>query len=66
MYYPSDIKKTLTEEDKYELEKAKRTLKKFKKIEAQTPMFCTKVGKMTVCAKSEERLKEIVEQLKNK
>ena len=62
---PSEAKRTLSEERKYELEKAKRTLEKFKKIESNTPMYCTTYKGMRVCAKTEERLNEIVEQLKN-
>ena len=65
-YKPSEAKRTLSEERKYELEKAKRTLEKFKKIESDTPMYCTTYKGMRVCAKSEERLNEIVEQLKNR
>ena len=64
-YIPSEAKRTLSEELKYELEKAKRALEKFKKIESNTPMYCTTYKGMRVCAKTEERLNEIVEQLKN-
>ena len=63
---PSEAKRTLSEERKYELEKAKRTLEKFKKIESNTPMYCTTYKGMRVCAKTEERLNEIVEQFKNR
>ena len=63
---PSEAKRTLSEERKYELEKAKRTLEKFKKIESHTPMYCTTYKGTKVCAKTEERLNEIVEQLKNR
>ena len=63
-YIPSEAKRTLSEELKYELEKAKRALEKFKKIESNTPMYCTTYKGMRVCAKTEERLNEIVEQLK--
>ena len=63
-YIPSEAKRTLSEERKYELEKAKRALEKFKKIESNTPMYCTTYKGMRVCAKTEERLNEIVEQLK--
>ena len=63
---PSEAKRTLSEERKYELEKAKRTLEKFKKIESNTTMYCTTYKGMRVCAKTEERLNEIVEQLKNR
>ena len=63
-YIPSEAKRTLSEERKYELEKAKRALEKFKKIESNTPMYCTTYKGMKVCAKTEERLNEIVEQLK--
>ena len=63
-YIPSKAKRTLSEERKYELAKAKRILEKFKKIESNTPMYCTTYKGIRVCAKTEERLKEIVEQLK--
>ena len=63
-YIPSEAKRTLSEERKYELAKAKRTLEKFKKIESNTQMYCTTYKGMKVCAKTEERLNEIVEQLK--
>ena len=63
---PSEAKRTLSEERKYELEKAKRTLEKFKKIESNTTMYCTTYKGIRVCAKTEERLKEIVEKLKNR
>lgn len=65
-YKPSEAKRTLSEERKYELAKAKRTLEKFKKIESNTPMYCTTYKGTKVCAKTEERLNEIVEQLKNR
>ena len=65
-YIPSESKRTLSEERKYELEKAKRALEKFKKIESNTPMYCTTYKGMRVCAKTEERLNEIVEQFKNR
>ena len=61
---PSEAKRTLSEERKYELEKAKRTLEKFKKIESNTPMYCTTYKGMRVCAKTEERLNEIINELK--
>ena len=63
---PPEAKRTLSEERKYELEKAKRTLEKFKKIESDTQMYCTTYKGMRVCAKTEERLNEIVEQFKNR
>lgn len=63
-YIPPEAKRTLSEERKYELAKAKRTLEKFKKIESNTQMYCTTYKGMRVCAKTEERLNEIVEQLK--
>ena len=63
-YIQSEAKRTLSEERKYELEKAKRALEKFKKIESNTQMYCTTYKGMRVCAKTEERLNEIVEQLK--
>ena len=65
-YTPSESKRTLSEERKYELARAKRTLEKFKKIESNTPMYCTTYKGMRVCAKTEERLNEIVEQFKNR
>ena len=65
-YIPSKAKRTLSEERKYELAKAKRTLEKFKKIDSNTPMYCTTYKGMRVCAKTEERLNEIVEQFKNR
>lgn len=63
-YKPSEAKRTLSEERNYELEKAKRTLEKFKKIESNTPMYCTTYKGMRVCAKTEERLNEIINELK--
>ena len=63
-YKPSEAKRTLSEERKYELEKAKRTLEKFKRIESNTPMYCTTYKGMRVCAKTEERLNEIINELK--
>lgn len=65
-YIPSKVKRTLSEERNYELAKAKRILEKLKKIESNTPMYCTTYKGIRVCAKTEERLKEIVEQLKNR
>ena len=65
-YIPSEAKRTLSEERKYELAKAKRILEKFKKIERNTPMYCTTYKGIRVCAKTEERLNEIVEKLKNR
>ena len=62
---PTDVAQTFSEERKIEQEKAKRTLEKFKKTESSTPMYCTTYKGMRVCAKTEERLNEIVEQLKN-
>ena len=61
---PTGVAQTFSEERKIEQEKAKRTLEKFKKIESNTPMYCTTYKGMRVCAKTEERLNEIVEQLK--
>ena len=63
---PTGIAWTFYEERKREREKASRQLEKFKKIESNTPMYCTTYKGTRVCAKTEERLKEIVEQLKNK
>ena len=63
-YIPSEAKRTLSEERKYELAKAKRTLEKFKKIESNTQMYCTTYKGMRVCAKTEERLNEIINELK--
>ena len=65
-YIPSEAKRTLSEERKYELAKAKRILEKFKKIESNTPMYCTTYKGIRVCAKTEERLKEIINELKNR
>lgn len=62
---PTGIARTLREERKREQEKASRQLENFKKIESNTPMYCTTYKGVKVCAKTEERLKEIVEQLKN-
>lgn len=62
---PTGVAQTFSEERKIEQEKAKRTLEKFKKIESNTLMYCTTYKGMRVCAKTEERLNEIVEQLKN-
>lgn len=47
-------------------EKAIMQLENFKKIESNTQMYCTTYKGMKVCAKTEERLNEIVEQLKNR
>ena len=63
-YIPSKAKRTLSEERNYELAKAKRILEKFKKIESNTPMYCTTYKGMRVCAKTEERLNEIINELK--
>lgn len=65
-YIPPEAKRTPSEERNYELAKAKRTLEKFKKIESNTTMYCTTYKGMRVCAKTEERINEIVEQLKNR
>ena len=62
---PTGIARTLREERKREQEKASRQLENFKKIESNTHMYCTTYKGMRVCAKTEERLNEIVEQLKN-
>ena len=63
---PTGVAQTFSEERKREQEKAKRTLEKYKKIESNTPMYCTTYKGVKVCAKTEERLNEIVEQLKNR
>ena len=63
---PTGIARTFYEERNREREKASRQLEKFKKIESNTPMYCTTYKGMRVCAKTEERLNEIVEQLKNR
>ena len=63
---PTGVAQTFSEERKREQENAIRHLEKFKKIESDTPMCCTTYKGMRVCAKTEERLKEIVEQLKNR
>ena len=62
---PTGIARTFYEERNREREKASRQLENFKKIESNTPMYCTTYKGMRVCAKTEERLNEIVEQLKN-
>ena len=62
---PTGIAWTFREERKREQEKAIAQLEKFKKIESNTQMYCTTYKGMRVCAKTEERLNEIVEQLKN-
>ena len=62
---PTGIAWTFREERKREQEKAIRQLEKFKKIESNTQMYCTTYKGAKVCAKTEERLNEIVEQLKN-
>ena len=61
---PTGVAQTFSEERKIEQEKAKRTLEKFKKIESNTPMYCTTYKGMRVCAKTEERLNEIINELK--
>ena len=63
---PTGVAQTFSEERKREQEKAIRHLENFKKIESNTPMYCTTYKGMRVCAKTEERLKEIVEQFKNR
>ena len=63
---PTGIAWTFREERKREQEKAIAQLEKFKKIESNTQMYCTTYKGMRVCAKTEERLNEIVEQLKNR
>ena len=63
---PTGVAHTFSEERKREQEKAIMQLEKFKKIESNTPMYCTTYKGMKVCAKTEERLNEIVEQLKNR
>lgn len=65
-YIPSKAKRTLSEERNYELAKAKRILEKLKKIESNTPMYCTTYKGIRVCAKTEERLNEIINELKNR
>lgn len=62
---PTGVAQTFSEERKREQEKAIRQLEKFKKIESNTTMYCTTYKGMRVCAKTEERLNEIVEQLKH-
>ena len=63
---PTGIAWTFYEERKRERAKAIRQLENFKKIESNTPMYCTTYKGIRVCAKTEERLNEIVEQLKNR
>lgn len=62
---PTGIARTLREEHNIKRENAIKQLEKFKKTESNTPMYCTTYKGMRVCAKTEERLNEIVEQLKN-
>ena len=45
-------------------EKAIMQLENFKKIESNTQMYCTTYKGMRVCAKTEERLNEIINELK--
>lgn len=61
---PTGVAQTFSEERKIEQEKAKRTLEKFKKIESNTQMYCATYKGMRVCAKTEERLNEIINELK--
>lgn len=63
---PTGIAWTFREERKREQEKAIMQLEKFKKIESNTPMYCTTYKGMRVCAKTEERLNEIINELKNR
>ena len=63
---PTGVAHTFSEERKREKEEAIMQLEKFKKIESNTPMYCTTYKGIRVCAKTEERLNEIVEQLKNR
>lgn len=62
---PTGIARTFREEHNIKRENAIKQLEKFKKTESNTPMYCTTYKGMRVCAKTEERLNEIVEQLKN-
>ena len=61
---PTGVAQTFSEERKREQEKASRQLENFKKIESNTPMYCTTYKGMRVCAKTEERLNEIINELK--
>lgn len=61
---PTGIARTFLEERNREREKAIKQLEKFKKIESNTPMYCTTYKGMRVCAKTEERLNEIINELK--
>ena len=63
---PTGIALTFREERKREQEKAIKQLEKFKKIESNTPMYCTTYKGIRVCAKTEERLNEIINELKNR
>ena len=63
---PTGIARTFLEERNREREKAIKQLEKFKKIESNTPMYCTTYKGMRVCAKTEERLNEIINELKNR
>lgn len=63
---PTGIAWTFREERKREQEKAIKQLEKFKKIERKTPLFCATYKGTKVCAKTEERLNEIINELKNR
>lgn len=63
---PIGVAQTFSEERKREQEKAIMQLEKFKKIESNTPMYCTTYKGVKVCAKTEERLNEIINELKNR
>lgn len=63
---PTGIALTFREERKREQEKAIKQLEKFKKIESNTSMYCTTYKGMKVCAKTEERLNEIINELNNR
>lgn len=58
--------RTASEEKNLERDRAKRTLKKLKKMEKELPMLCAKVNGITVCAVSEKELNETIKQLKNR
>lgn len=58
---------TAISEKAWEIEKAERNLKKLKKIESSRIMYTHRMPNGTiVSASSEQRLNEIVEQLKNR
>lgn len=57
---------TFSAERNINREKAIKQLENFKKIESNIQMYCTTYKGMKVCAKTEERLNEIINELKNR